>query len=65
MSSTKHEVIGAWLSDISGRWEHQPDSAEIHMAFPSKMVRTDIPLIAVHCVVREVVYVQLLAGIGV
>ena len=36
---TKETIVTAWLRSVAERWEHQPDSDDIHMAFPSKTVR--------------------------
>lgn len=32
------QVVVAFLLDLAGRWEMQPDTLATHMAFPSKVV---------------------------
>lgn len=37
-TNTVAQVIVAFLIDLASRWEMQPDTQQIHMAFPSKVV---------------------------
>ena len=39
---TQETIVAAWLRSVAERWEHQPDTDEIHMAFPTKRVRTGV-----------------------
>ena len=38
LAGAKRDVITSWLTVLSRRWEQQPDSDEIHMSFPNKLV---------------------------
>ena len=35
---TKVDAIQAWLTVLADRWEKQPDSHEIHLSYPDKLV---------------------------
>ena len=38
MVNTAHQLVMVFLLELASRWEMQPDSNAIHMAFPSKVV---------------------------